>query len=219
MNLGPCDAPNGMGMRNLLTQAKALLPRERIRAIIRGAAKDPEMVALVKLLQTPEYRKHNASLSCSREYKGYIDYTCYKMNCDIKLYADFVKNLIQLNVLKEPNKNDTDTDTDTVGIKSRPGIRGVLQDIHDVLPRKRLRDQFERLMLRDWYLLRAVKRAKSYEFEAIFKILQKNADYIYLCKALADVGMPVEELKKLVSVALGWREDAQNAADDLFIDI
>ncbi|XP_011191892.1 uncharacterized protein LOC105218171 [Zeugodacus cucurbitae] len=215
LNLGPCDAPNGMGIRNLLVQAKALLPRQRIRAIIRGASKDPEMVALVKLLQSPEYRKRTASLSRSRQYKGYRDYTCYKMNCDIRLYADFVKELVQLNLLTEPNKNETDIEA----IKGRPGIRGVLQDIRDALPRKVLRELFERLIVRDWYLLRAVQRAQSYEFEAIFKMLQKNEDYKKLRKAQAEVGMPVEELKKLVYYALGWREDALNSADDLFIDI
>lgn len=203
-----------MGIRNLLVQAKALLPRERIRAIIRGAAEDPEMVALIKLMQSPEFRKRVASLNRSREYRGYRDYACYKMNCDIKLYADFVKNLLQFDVLTEPKKNDTDTEV----VKGRAGIRGVLKDIRDALPRQRLRDLFELLMLRDWYLLRAVQRAQSYEFEAIFKILQKNPDYVYLRKAQSDIGMPVEEVKKLVYVALGWRQDAQNATDNLFID-
>ncbi|XP_050320094.1 uncharacterized protein LOC126753032 [Bactrocera neohumeralis] len=215
LHLGPCDAPNGMGMRNLLVQAKALLPRERIRAIIRGAAEDPEMVALIKLIQSPDFRNRTASLRRSRQWKGYRDYTCYKMNCDIRLYADFVKNLLQLTVLTESKKNDTITKV----VKGRPGIRGVLEDIRDALPRQRLRDLFELLMLRDWYLLRAVQRAQSYEFEAVFKILQKNPDYVYLRKAHADVGLPVEEVKKLVFVALGWREGALNAADDLFIDI
>lgn len=203
-----------MGIRNLLVQAKALLPRERIRAIIRGAAEDPEMVALIKLIQSPEFRKRVANLNRSREYRGYRDYTCYKMNCDIKLYADFVKNLLQFDVLTEPEKNDTDTEV----VKGRAGIRGVLKDIRDALPRQRLRDLFELLLLRDWYLLRAVQRAQSYEFEAIFKILQKNPDYVYLRKAQSDIGMPVEEVKKLVYVALGWRQDAQNATDNLFID-
>ncbi|XP_004534002.1 uncharacterized protein LOC101462839 [Ceratitis capitata] len=214
LNLGPCDAPNGMGMRNLFQQAQALLPRERIRAIILGAAEDPELQALSKLVHSPEYRKRTASLSRSRAYKGYRDYACYKMNCDMKLYSDFIRNLLQLSVLTEQPKNET-----VVPHKGQPGIRGILQDIRDVLPRQRLRDLFERLMVSDWYLMRAVQRAASYEFEAIFKVLQRNPDYEYLRRAQTEVGMPVEELKKLIYYALGWRDDAQNATDNLFIDV
>ncbi|XP_054742582.1 uncharacterized protein LOC129247473 [Anastrepha obliqua] len=202
---GVCDAPNGLGMRNLFRQAKALLPRERIRNIVRDAAGDPQIQALLKLVKTPEYRQRTANLSRSREYTGYRNFACYKMNCDLRLYADFVRNLLQFSVLEEsPSKNTTG------GNKGRPGIRGVLNDIQDALPRQRLRELFERLLATDWYLIRSVQIVQSYEYEAVFGMVQRNPDYQYLRRAQSQVGMPVDELKRLVYFALGWREEAQN---------
>ncbi|XP_036321896.1 uncharacterized protein LOC118735947 [Rhagoletis pomonella] len=209
-NLRACDAPNGLGIHNLFKQAKALLPLERIRNIVRAAAKDPEVQAFYKLVQTPEYRQRSTNLTRSREYRAFRSFTCYKMNCDLRLYNDFKSNLLPLSALKEsPSIN-------TVLPQGRPGLRGLLEDIRDVLPRQQLRNLFERLLATDWYLIRTVQVALGYEFAAIFKLVQQHPDSQYLRRVQQKVGWPQKELKKLVYIALGWRENAISSVDNLF---
>ncbi|XP_017489631.1 PREDICTED: uncharacterized protein LOC108377847 [Rhagoletis zephyria] len=201
-NPGACLAPIGLGLSNLFNQAKALLPLERIENIVRAAAQDPEVHAFYKLVQTPEYRQRSASFRGSREYRVFRDLACYKLNFDLRLYIDFKRNLLPLSALKEPPRIDTEQLP-----QGRPGLRGLLEDIRDALPRQRLRDLFERLLVTDSYLTRAVQVKQGYEFKIISELVQRNPDFQYLRRAELEVGLPLEEWQKLMHIALGWRED------------
>ncbi|XP_067625200.1 uncharacterized protein [Eurosta solidaginis] len=209
-NLGPCDAPNGLGIHNLFIQAKKLLPLPRIRSIVRRAANDPEVRAMMQFLNSNDYRQGVANLTQSREYIGLRDFACYKLNLDLKFCTDFVKDLLQLSELSKLKKNEGEIQQEGAlegEVGRRSGLSGLLEDICVILPQQKLRDLFETLKNSDWYLMRAVRTTKTYEYEAILKLYRQNPDYVYLKNAWSKIGMPLDELWNLLYIALGWSEE------------
>ncbi|XP_037927386.1 uncharacterized protein LOC119663673 [Teleopsis dalmanni] len=196
-----CDAPNGQGLKNLLKQAKTLIPFERIRALVANAtANDNEVRAVKNLLSTNKFRALAASLQQTNEVSALRDYFCKVLHMDLRYYLNFVRSLVDFSAVNQLNSNST---SDT--FRGRRGIRGLILDIYDLLPQQQLIDLYENLFNNDEYLVFAVRRLNSKEFRQLVKNFKTTRQLHDMITLLENVGVPIMDVRDLVNAALGWQ--------------
>ncbi|KAI8117048.1 uncharacterized protein LOC111684876 [Lucilia cuprina] len=185
-----CEAPNGLGLKNLFVEVEKLLPQQKIKTIVKSYAEDPEVKALKAFIQSPQTQEKLKIIQNSQEYQILKDYSCRILHIDLVKYNKLARTLIN------PSLNRADY---------RKGIRGLINEVDAVLPRKELRELYQNLLASDEELAKAVANLKSPKFHQLLLNVKNNVpEYKELTKQLSGLGVPIEEMRERLANALGW---------------
>lgn len=192
-----CPINAERGLTRLIRNARPLLPLDRLRNIIGHAVvDDAEVRDLVKLLRNDQFRERVKQLRATRE-KGILrDYICQALKLNHAYFLDYVRVFLNLNTMEAP--------TGPKPQSRRKGVRGLLQDLRDALPRRELRDLYRRQLAGDNELSTAVRRIRSTEFRRLLSNVRGLPEYRVVRRELERAGVPLQEVLNLVSNALGW---------------
>lgn len=192
-----CPINAERGLTRLIRNARPLLPLDRLRNIIGHAVvDDAEVRDLVKLLRNDQFRERVKQLRATRE-KGILrDYICQALKLNHAYFLDYVRVFLNLNTMEAP--------TGPKPQSRRKGVRGLLQDLRDALPRRELRDLYRQQLARDNELSTAVRRIRSNEFRRLLSNVRGLPEYRVVRRELERAGVPLQDVLNLVSNALGW---------------
>lgn len=191
-----CPISAERGLTRLIRNARPLLPVERLGNILGHAADDAEVRELLVLLRSDQFRERVKALRATREEGILRDYICQGLKLNHVYFLDFVRVFLNWNTTQRPS-----------GPKPqgrRRGVRGLLQDLRDALPRNQLRDLYRRQLATDNELSAAVRRIRSTEFRRLLGNVRALPEYRVVRSLLERAGVPLQEVLNLVSNALGW---------------
>ncbi|EDW11754.1 uncharacterized protein LOC6576321 [Drosophila mojavensis] len=190
-----CPIDNERGLTALIRNARPLLPADRLRNILANAREDPEVRALVKLLRSEQFQERVVRLNQIKEKIDQKDFLCRTLKLNYGYYMEYVRMLFNAQLSETPSSPLPNR---------RKGIRGLLQDLRDALPRAALRDLYRRQLASDKELVTAVRHIRSREFRRLLINLRALPEYRALRDDLLKVGVPLQQLLSLMSNALGW---------------
>uniref|UniRef100_A0A1I8MC71 Uncharacterized protein n=1 Tax=Musca domestica TaxID=7370 RepID=A0A1I8MC71_MUSDO len=184
-----CTGDSSKGLANLFNQSRKLIPWDSVKQIVKSFADDPEFKALKDYIESADYKEKVALIRSSEEYNIFNSFVCNVLHLDLQQDGHYVSR----NFLRRAPET---------------GIRGLIYKIQSVIPRQKLRDLYAHLISTDDQLLREVTSMKSKEFERIVKRLRNNVPaYKELTVTLYHLGVPLDQLKGVISDALGWDMD------------
>jgi len=191
------ECPNNAerGLTNLVRVARPLLPVPRLRNILANALEDAQVQDLVKLLRSDGLKAQVQRLRATKEHQVLQDFICRRLKLDPSYHVDFVRVFLDVNTFDPPTSKLPNR---------RPGVRGLLLDIRDALPRSVLRDMYLRLYASDSELASAVRLIRGSEFRRILRDLRSLKEYRSVSADLEKAGVPLRQLNQLVANALGW---------------
>ncbi|KAI9585132.1 uncharacterized protein LOC119634044 [Glossina fuscipes] len=196
-----CASSIDGGLKKHIQQAKALLPLDKIKELIDGAANDPEMIALQKLRKSPEFRNKLQALRSSQEYQRIKDYICQILHLDLIYYKQFLSIFLlpsAANVVKADGEQS-----------SKGGIYDVITKIYNILPRQELIDLYQRLLKTDPEFAKSIDNIKSSEFLQLIENLKINVkEYKELRQQLTNIGVPIDTVQRFIRTILGWDLDS-----------
>lgn len=191
-----CPINAERGLTRLIRVARPLLPVERLGNILGHAADDAEVRELLVLLRSDQFRERVKALRATRDEGILRDYICQGLKLNHAYFLDYVRVFLNWNIAQRPS-----------GPKPqgrRRGVRGLLQDLRDALPRNQLRDLYRRQLATDNELSTAVRRIRSPEFRRLLGNVRALPEYRVVRSQLERAGVPLQEVLNLVSNALGW---------------
>ncbi|XP_017115234.1 uncharacterized protein LOC108137820 [Drosophila elegans] len=191
------ECPNNAerGLTNLIRVARPLLPAPRLRNILANAVEDPQVRNLVALLRSDGFKTQVQRLRATKQHQVLHDYICRRLKLDPTYYVEFVRVFLDVHISDPPTSKLPNR---------RPGVRGLLQDLRDALPRATLRDMYRRLYASDSELSSAVRLIRSSEFRRMLRDLRSLKEYRSLSDEMEKAGVPLRQLQQLVINALGW---------------
>ncbi|TDG40598.1 hypothetical protein AWZ03_012979 [Drosophila navojoa] len=190
-----CPIDNERGLTALIRNARPLLPADRLRNILSNAREDPEVRALVKLLRSEQFRERVMRLNQLKEKIDQKDFLCRTLKLNYGYYMEYVRLLFNAQLSEPPSSPLPNR---------RKGIRGLLLDVRDALPRAALRDLYRRQLASDKELATAVRHIRSREFRRLLINLRALPEYRALRDELSKMGVPLQQLLSLMTNALGW---------------
>lgn len=192
-----CPTNAERGLTRLIRNARPLLPLDRLSNIVRHAViDDAEVRELLKLLRNDKFREQVKILRATREDGILRDYICQALKLNHAYFLDYVRVFLNVNTNEPP--------TGPKPQSRRKGVRGLLQDLRDALPRRELRDLYRRQLASDNELSTAVRRIRSNEFRRLLSNVRALPEYRVVRYKLEGAGVPLQEVLNLVSNALGW---------------
>ncbi|XP_034473258.1 uncharacterized protein LOC117780728 [Drosophila innubila] len=190
-----CPSNAERGLTRLIINARPLLPVERLRNILAHAKEDAEVRDLLKLLRSDEFKERVSRLRGTKEKGVLRDYVCQGLKLNHAYFMDYVEMFL--------NIQTTEMSSSPVPNR-RKGVRGLLQDLRDALPRAQLRDLYRRQLAVDKELNTAVRRIRSSEFRRLLSNVRALPEYRAVRSDLEKAGVPLQQILNLVSNALGW---------------
>ncbi|XP_043661981.1 uncharacterized protein LOC122625970 isoform X1 [Drosophila teissieri] len=190
-----CPTSAKRGLTNLVRVARPLLPASQLKNILANAVEDPQVRELIKLLRSDGFKTQVQLLKASKQHQLLHDYVCRRLKLDPTYYAEFVRVFLDLHISDPPTSKLPNR---------RPGVRGLLQDLRDALPRSELRDMYLRLYSSDSDLSTAIRLIRGSEFRRLLRDLRQLKEYRSLAADLEKSGVPLRQLQQLVASALGW---------------
>ncbi|ALC38187.1 CG9021 [Drosophila busckii] len=190
-----CPTNSERGLTRLIRNARAQLPIERMRNILANARDDAEVAALLRLVRSDQFKERVQSLRSTKEQGVLRDYICRALRLNHSYFLEFVRSFINTQAT-EPASSKLP--------QRRPGVRGLLLDLRDALPRGQLRDMYRRQLAADRDLADAVRRLRGPEFRRLLSNVRALAEYRVVRTELEKAGVPLQALLNLVSNALGW---------------
>ncbi|XP_016997340.2 uncharacterized protein [Drosophila takahashii] len=190
-----CPSNAERGLTNLVRVARPILPAPRLRNILANAVEDPQVRDLIKLLRSDGLKAQVQRLRATKQHQVLHDYICQRLKLDPAYYLEFVRVFLDVHI----------TDPPTSKLPSRrPGVRGLLLDLRDALPRATLRDMYLRLYSSDAELANSIRLIRGSEFRRLLRDLRTLKEYRSLATELEKAGVPLRQLQQLVANALGW---------------
>ncbi|XP_017041239.1 uncharacterized protein LOC108088097 [Drosophila ficusphila] len=191
------DCPNDAdrGLTNLIRVARPLLPAARLRNILANAAEDSQVRDLIKLLRSDGLKAQVQRLRATKQHQVLHDFLCRRLKLDPAYYVDFARLFLDVHVSEPPTSKLPNR---------RPGIRGLLLDLRDAVPRATLRDMYLRLYSSDSELAAAVRLIRGSEFRRLLRDLRSLKEFRTLADELEKAGVPLRQVQQLVTNALGW---------------
>ncbi|XP_041448186.1 uncharacterized protein LOC111081499 [Drosophila obscura] len=189
----PSTAPRGL--TNLIRVARPVLPAAELRNIFANAVEDPQVKELLQLLKSKAFKEQVALLRATKQHQLLQDYICRRLKLDPAYYFDYVRVFLNIHTTEAPTSPLPNR---------RKGIRGLLQDVRDVLPRTALRDLYLRMYASDAELSSAVRLIRSLEFRQLLRDVRSLKEYRGLTEDLEKAGVPLRQIQQLVASALGW---------------
>ncbi|XP_073821268.1 uncharacterized protein [Musca autumnalis] len=184
-----CTPDSSKGLANLFNQAKQLIPWDNVTQIIQSFADDREFQTLKAYIESPDYKEKVEAIRNSEEYKRFNTYVCQVLHIDLSQDGHYVSR----NILRR--YYDT-------------GIRGLISRVQSVIPHQKLYDLYLRLIATDDQLFEEVARMRSKTFKRIVKRFRNYVpEYRELTATLWHLGVPMDQLKGVISHALGWNMD------------
>ncbi|EDV57915.1 uncharacterized protein LOC6542941 [Drosophila erecta] len=190
-----CPTSAERGLTNLIRVARPLLPASQLKNILANAAEDTQVRELIKLLRSDGFKTQVQLLKATKQHQLLHDYVCRRLQLDPTYYAEFVRVFLDIHISDPPTSKLP---------SRRPGVRGLLLDLRDALPRAALRDMYLRLYSSDSELSSAVRLIRGSEFRRLLRDLRQLKEYRSLAADLEKIGVPLRQLQQLVASALGW---------------
>lgn len=177
-------------MVHLFKESKKLLPIKEIQQIVESYANDPEFKALKAFIESSEYKEKAIAIRNSKEYQILKSYACSILHVNLE-----DSHFVSRHVMRAAQDS---------------GIKGLIHKIHSVIPHQKLKDLYNNLMHTDNDLVEAMAHIKSDEFKQIVMNLRNNVPaYKELKDKLIAIGVPVEELRGVISSVLGWNVELE----------
>lgn len=189
----PNDAQRGL--TNLIRVARPLLPAPRLRNILANAVEDPQVRGLAKLLRSDRIKEEVQRLRATKQHQALQDFICRELKLDPAYYVDYVRVFLDIHTLEPPTSKLPNR---------RQGVRGLLLDLRDAIPRATLRDMYLRLYSSDAELANAMRLIRSTKFRRILRDVRSLKEYRSLTDELEKAGAPLRQIRQLVANALGW---------------
>ncbi|XP_026844123.1 uncharacterized protein LOC6588786 [Drosophila persimilis] len=190
-----CPSTAQRGLTNLIRVARPMLPAAELRNIFANAVEDPQVRDLLTLLKSNPFKEQVALLRSTKQHQMLQDYICRRLKLDPAYYFDYVRIFLNIHTTEAPTSPLPNR---------RKGIRGLLQDVRDVLPRTALRDLYLRMYASDAELSNAVRLVRSLEFRRLLQDVRSLKEYRGLTGDLEKAGVPLRQIQQLVASALGW---------------
>ncbi|XP_017098921.2 uncharacterized protein [Drosophila bipectinata] len=190
-----CPTDAHRGLTNLIRVARPLLPVSRLANILANAAEDPQVQNLIKLLRSDRFKEQVSKLRSSKQHQALLAFICQKLQLDPTVYIQYVRVFLNVHTSEPPTSPLPNR---------RQGIRGLLQDLRDALPRAALRDMYLRLYSSDSQLANSVRLIRGVEFRRLLRNLRGLKEYQSIVEDLEKSGVSVRQVHMLVSNALGW---------------
>ena len=186
-----CSAPNGLGLQNLFRQIDNILPKQRIRDIIKSYDKDSQVRALKAYLRRPQTLEKIRIIKSSPECQRLHDYVCRVLHINLLQYQLLVRTLINPVAARS-------------GTERRTGIPGLLRAINAALPHQRIRALHRDLLASDPELVKAMNNLKTKEFRRLILDVRNVPQYRQVTKELMALGVPLEQMREIVGKVLGY---------------
>ncbi|KAH8282852.1 hypothetical protein KR054_010359 [Drosophila jambulina] len=183
------------GLTNLIRVARPLLPAARLKNILANAAEDPQVRSLVKLLRSDRLKEDVQRLRATKQHQALQEFICRELKLDPAYYVEYVRVFLDIHTLEPPTSKLPNR---------RQGIRGLLLDLRDAVPRATLRDMYLRLYSSDAELVNAVRLIRSTKFRRMLRDVRSLKEYRSLTDELEKAGVPLRQIQQLVANALGW---------------
>ncbi|EDW02864.1 uncharacterized protein LOC6562660 [Drosophila grimshawi] len=190
-----CPITAEKGLTRLIRNARPLLDLPRLSNILANAREDGKVSDLFRLLRSDQFKERVRQLRNTKEQGALRDYVCQSLKLNHTYYIEYVRLLI--------NVQNTEPVTSPLPNRRR-GVRGLLQDLRDALPRAQLRDLYRRQLVEDRELATAVRRIRSLKFRLLLANVRALPEYRVVRNDLELAGVPLQLLLNLVSNALGW---------------
>uniref|UniRef100_A0A1A9X275 Uncharacterized protein n=1 Tax=Glossina brevipalpis TaxID=37001 RepID=A0A1A9X275_9MUSC len=190
-----CNSFKSGGLKKHLQQVKTLMPLDKIKEIIDGAANDPEIIALKEMHKSEEFRKKLQSLRSSQEYQLVKDYICKVLNLDLVYYKKLILTffLPSNNLVKARDQH------------SSKGINNLLQKIYNILPRQELSDLYQSFLKTDQEFVKSIENIKSSDYLQLIENLKLNVkEYEEIRQQLMYIGVPMDKIQGFIRTILGW---------------
>ncbi|XP_030377806.1 uncharacterized protein LOC115626567 [Scaptodrosophila lebanonensis] len=192
---GECPSTTQRGLMKLIRDARSLLPADSLRNILANAVSDPEVRQLITLLRGDDFRARVARLRSTKEHNSLLEFICKRLRLNYDYYVDWARIFLSIQQTVEPTKPLPNR---------RRGVRGLLLDLRDELPRKALRDLYSRQLAADGQLATAVRLIRSTEFRRLLREYRARREYREVRALLERAGVPLQQVLQLVASALGW---------------
>lgn len=190
-----CPTNAERGLTNLVRVARPLLPAATLKNILANGVEDPQVQELIKLLRSDSFKTQVQLLKATKQHQLLHDYVCRRLKLDPTYYAEYVRVFLDLHISDPP----------TIKLPNRrPGVRGLLQDLREALPRTALRNMYQQLYSSDSELSSAIRLIRGSEFRRLLRDLRQLKEYRSLAADLEKSGVPLRQLQQLVANALGW---------------
>ncbi|XP_020806951.1 uncharacterized protein LOC110183100 [Drosophila serrata] len=183
------------GLTNLIRVARPLLPAARLKNILANAVEDPQVRGLIKLLRSDRLKEEVQRLRATKQHQALQEFICRELKLDPAYYVEYVRVFLDIHTLEPPTSKLPNR---------RQGIRGLLLDLRDAVPRATLRDMYLRLYSSDTELVNAVRLIRSTKFRRILRDVRSLKEYRSLTDELEKAGVPLRQIQQLVANALGW---------------
>ncbi|KAH8391408.1 hypothetical protein KR200_005426, partial [Drosophila serrata] len=183
------------GLTNLIRVARPLLPAARLKNILANAVEDPQVRGLIKLLRSDRLKEEVQRLRATKQHQALQDFICRELKLDPAYYVEYVRVFLDIHTLEPPTSKLPNR---------RQGIRGLLLDLRDAVPRATLRDMYLRLYSSDTELVNAVRLIRGTKFRRILRDVRSLKEYRSLTDELEKAGVPLRQIQQLVANALGW---------------
>ena len=190
-----CSAPNGLGLQNLFRQIDNILPKQRIRDIMKSYDEDSQVKALKAFLERPQTQLKIKTMRNSTEYRRLHDYVCRVLHINLLQYQILVRTLINPVAARS-------------GAAKSLGIPGLLRAVNAVLPNQQIRALHRDLLASDPELVKAMNNLQSNEFRQLVLNTRNVPAYKELTKELKDLRVPLEQMRDIVATVLGWSSEA-----------
>ncbi|XP_064553982.1 uncharacterized protein LOC135439232 [Drosophila montana] len=190
-----CPSSAKRGLTSLIRSARPLLPAERLRNILANAREDAEVRELLELLRSDQFKERVTRLHNTKEKGVLQDYVCQALKLNHAYYLEYVRLLFNAQTSEPPSSPLPNR---------RKGVRGLLQDLRDALPRAQLRELYRRQLASDKDLSEAVRRIRGTEFRRLLSNVRALPEYRAVRDDLQKAGVPLQQVLNLVANALGW---------------
>ncbi|KAH8341401.1 hypothetical protein KR059_006104, partial [Drosophila kikkawai] len=183
------------GLTNLIRVARPLLPAARLKNILANAVEDPQVRGLIKLLRSDRLKEDVQRLRATKQHQALQEFICRELKLDAAYYVEYVRVFLDIHIAEPPTSKLPNR---------RQGIRGLLLDLRDAVPRNTLRDMYLRLYSSDAELANAVRLIRSTKFRRMLRDVRSLKEYRSLTDELEKAGAPLRQIQQLVANALGW---------------
>ncbi|EDW63630.1 uncharacterized protein [Drosophila virilis] len=189
-----CPSSAERGLTSLIRKARPLLPAERLRNILANAREDGEVRELLQLLRSDQFKERVTRLHNTKEKGVLRDYVCQTLKLNHAYYLEHVRLLFNAQSSEPPSSPLPNR---------RKGVRGLLQDLRDAVPRAQLRELYRRQFASDKDLSEAVRRIRGTEFRRLLSNVRALPEYRAVRDDLQKAGVPLQQVLNLVATSLG----------------
>lgn len=201
-----CKAPNGGGLQSVIDEFVKLLPVDKLLEIyITAVSEDPEVQEIMAYLESDDFKQIILAIQNAPQFNRLMAYACEKLYLDVYYYYNKFADLFGLPpVTRPPFKVFKHMQSLSESVLRRPGLKGMLLDMYDVLPMDEIRKMFYDKLENDEYVKLAMEFLASEDFKKIVKLVENVKEFKELLQKLRDMNIDIDEVIRVVKKFFKW---------------